>query len=85
MNNLKFLRLSLGLSQWELAHQSDMSQGRLSMIERGFFPPTDEELQRIHDMAIKAGILQKPIDMKDLIDRQFIPADIKPANIDVQP
>ena len=45
--------------------------------------PTDEELQRIHDMAIKAGILQKPINMKDLVDRQFIPADIKPANIAV--
>ena len=45
--------------------------------------PTDEELQRIHDMAIKAGILQKPIAMKDLVDRQFIPADIKPANITV--
>jgi NitT/TauT family transport system substrate-binding protein len=43
--------------------------------------PTDEELQRIHDMAIKAGILQKPIDMKDLVDREFIPNDIKPANI----
>src|SRR5689334_23014649 len=43
--------------------------------------PTDEELQRIHDMALKAGILQKPIDMKDLVDREFIPTDIKPANI----
>jgi NitT/TauT family transport system substrate-binding protein len=43
--------------------------------------PTDEELQRIHDMAIKAGILQKPIDMKDLVDREFIPTDIKAANI----
>jgi NitT/TauT family transport system substrate-binding protein len=47
--------------------------------------PTDEELQRIHDMAIKAGILQKPINMKDLVDREFIPTDIKPANIIVQP
>jgi NitT/TauT family transport system substrate-binding protein len=47
--------------------------------------PTDEELQRIHDMAIKAGILEKPIDMKDLVDREFIPTDIKPANIVVQP
>src|ERR1041384_3531639 len=45
--------------------------------------PTDEELQRIHDMALKAGILQKPIAMKDLVDRSFIPADIKPANIEV--
>jgi hypothetical protein len=36
-------------------------------------------------MAIKAGILQKPIDMKDLVDRRFIPAEIKPANIQVAP
>ena len=47
--------------------------------------PSDEELQRIHDMAIKAGILQKPIDMKELVDRRFIPADIKPATIEVDP
>lgn len=46
--------------------------------------PTDEELQRIHDMAIKAGILEKPISMKDLVDREFIPADIQPAKIDIE-
>jgi NitT/TauT family transport system substrate-binding protein len=45
--------------------------------------PTDEEMQKIHDMALKAGILEKPIDMKDLIDRSFIPAEIKPASITV--
>ncbi|HKQ92265.1 MAG TPA: ABC transporter substrate-binding protein [Blastocatellia bacterium] len=45
--------------------------------------PTDEDLQQIHDMALKAGILGKPIEMKDLIDRSFIPADIKPAAINV--
>ncbi len=43
--------------------------------------PTDEELGRIHDMAIAAGILSKPIAMSDLIDRSFIPTDIKPADI----
>src|SRR5262249_61199540 len=43
--------------------------------------PTDEDLQKIHDMALKAGILEKPIDMKDLIDRSFIPTEIKPASI----
>ena len=47
--------------------------------------PTDAELQLIHDMAIKTGILQKPIAMKDLIDRQFIPTDIQPANIPNNP
>src|SRR5262249_3143452 len=45
--------------------------------------PTDEDLQKIHDMALKAGILEKPIEMKDLIDRSFIPAEIKPAAINV--
>jgi len=43
--------------------------------------PTDDELQKIHDMALKAGILERPIDMKVLIDRQFIPPEIKPASI----
>ncbi len=46
--------------------------------------PTDEDLQQIEDMALKAGILTKPISMQDLVDRQFIPADIQPANIDVE-
>jgi hypothetical protein len=46
--------------------------------------PTDEELQKIYDMALKVGILQQPIPMKDLVDREFIPPDIKPLNIDVR-
>jgi len=44
--------------------------------------PTDEDLQKIEDMALKAGVLTKPISMSDLIDREFIPKDIKAANID---
>jgi NitT/TauT family transport system substrate-binding protein len=46
--------------------------------------PTDQELQQIHDMALKARILERPIEMKDLIDRRFIPVEIKGANIPVQ-
>lgn len=46
--------------------------------------PTDEEMERILQMALKAGILSKPISVTDLLDRRFIPADIKPANIQVQ-
>jgi NitT/TauT family transport system substrate-binding protein len=45
--------------------------------------PTDEDLQQIHDMALKARILDKGIEMKDLIDRSFIPTEIKPAVISV--
>ena len=44
--------------------------------------PTDEDLQKIQDMALKAGVLTKAISMSDLIDREFIPKDFKAANID---
>jgi NitT/TauT family transport system substrate-binding protein len=43
--------------------------------------PTDAEMQKIHDMAVKTGILKKPISVTDLVDRAFIPKDIKPAAI----
>lgn len=46
--------------------------------------PTDEDLDKIAEMALRAGILQKPIEMRDLIDRSFIPVDIKPAHINVE-
>ncbi|MEK7711194.1 MAG: ABC transporter substrate-binding protein [Planctomycetota bacterium] len=45
--------------------------------------PTDAEFQRIADMALKAGILEKPVNISELLDRQFIPPDIKPARIEV--
>jgi NitT/TauT family transport system substrate-binding protein len=45
--------------------------------------PTDSDLQRIEDMGLKAGILEKRTPMSDLIDRSFIPAQIRPANIQV--
>jgi NitT/TauT family transport system substrate-binding protein len=43
--------------------------------------PSDEELGAIRDMAMKAGILEQRVEIKDLVDRSFIPADIKPADI----
>jgi NitT/TauT family transport system substrate-binding protein len=39
---------------------------------------SDEELSRIRDMGIEAGILSKRIDVKELVDRSFIPANIRP-------
>ncbi len=44
--------------------------------------PTDEDLNMIMKYALKAGILRKPIDLTDLVDRRFIPTDIQPAMID---
>ena len=45
--------------------------------------PSDEEMERIRDMGIEAGILTKPIAIRDLVDRSFIPSDIAPAAIDM--
>ncbi|MBA3463906.1 MAG: ABC transporter substrate-binding protein [Deltaproteobacteria bacterium] len=44
--------------------------------------PTDEDMQGIMKYAVKAGILKKPLDISDLVDRRFIPEHIKPAEID---
>ncbi len=46
--------------------------------------PTDAELQQIGDMGLKAGVLKKPVDVKTLVDRRFIPKDIKAADIDMR-
>lgn len=45
--------------------------------------PTDADLQRIADMALTIGILQKPVTMPELIDRSFVPQNIRPAKITV--
>ena len=45
--------------------------------------PTDQGMMNIRDMALKAGILTKPIELRDFLDRSFIPTDIKPADITV--
>jgi NitT/TauT family transport system substrate-binding protein len=43
--------------------------------------PLDEEMQQIADLGLAAGILERHLDVKDLVDRQFIPTDIQPAKI----
>ncbi len=43
--------------------------------------PTDDDMQQIMKYAVKAGILEKPLDVSDIVDRRFIPAEIHPAKI----
>lgn len=43
--------------------------------------PTDEDLRAIMTHALRAGILQRPIDLTQLVDLRFIPIDIEPAEI----
>ena len=45
--------------------------------------PTDREMLTIRDMAVQAGILEKPVELKDFLDRSFVPATIKAAGITV--
>lgn len=45
--------------------------------------PSDAELAKIRDMGIEAGILKVRTPIRDLVDRSFIPSDIKPADIDM--
>ncbi|MCD9187146.1 MAG: ABC transporter substrate-binding protein [Pyrinomonadaceae bacterium] len=44
--------------------------------------PKLDELQKIHDMGIKTGVLENPVPVYDLFDNSFIPPDIKPADIE---
>src|SRR5262245_21777040 len=37
--------------------------------------PGDDEMQKIADMGLAAGILDKRLDVRDLVDRRFIPPD----------
>jgi len=39
-------------------------------------------MQMIADMGLAAGILDRHVDVRDLVDRQFIPDAIAPARID---
>jgi NitT/TauT family transport system substrate-binding protein len=45
--------------------------------------PGDDEMQRIADMGLEAGILDRRLDVKGLVDRRFIPAEIEAARIDM--
>ncbi len=43
--------------------------------------PDDVEMQKIADMGVEAGILERHLDVTGLVDRQFIPRDIQAAKI----
>jgi NitT/TauT family transport system substrate-binding protein len=45
--------------------------------------PEDSEIQRIADMALESGVLERRLDVRGLVDREFIPADIAPARIEM--
>ncbi len=42
-------------------------------------------MQQIADMGLEAGILERRLDVKELVDRQFIPKDFEAAHIELPP
>lgn len=44
--------------------------------------PSDEELQRIHDMALEIGILDREVPIAELVDRRFIPEEVAALELD---
>ena len=47
--------------------------------------PSDADMKQIMHYAIKAGILEREIDLEELLDRRFIPPEIEPASIGPPP
>jgi NitT/TauT family transport system substrate-binding protein len=45
--------------------------------------PKDDEMQVIADMALETGILERHLDVRGLVDRQFIPAEFEAARIEM--
>ena len=52
-------------------------------VSYSMLTPTDEDLQKIADAALDQKVLTKPCKVSDLVDREFIPKDIQPADIKV--
>ena len=50
-------------------------------VSYSMLTPTNKDLQDIADAALDQNILQKPVKVSDLVDREFIPKDIQPADI----
>ncbi len=56
--DLRIARVKRKISQWELSYKTRISQGRISLFERGFRQPTKEQAEKI------AEALQE--DIKDI-------------------
>lgn len=41
--------------------------------------PEDEDMKAIHDMALEAGLLSSPIVLSELVDKSYVPKEIKPT------
>ncbi len=56
--DLRIARVKRKISQWELSYKTRISQGRISLFERGFRQPTKEQAEKIADAL--------QVDIKDI-------------------
>lgn len=62
---LRVVRVSRDMSQWDVADSIGISQGKYSMIERGQVKPSSQELRRIADLLrAPANSLLRPAGTK---------------------
>ncbi len=45
--NLRIARVKRKISQWELSYKTKISQGRISLFERGYRQPTKVQAEKI--------------------------------------
>jgi NitT/TauT family transport system substrate-binding protein len=50
-------------------------------VSYAMLTPSDDDLRQIMRYAIKAGILRKEIELRDLVDLRFIPEQIRPIQL----
>jgi len=66
-----------------LASEAWMLVQRIAFSERPAFVAVAREFDLLPQHVIALRSLERPIPMSELVDRRFIPPDIKPLNIDV--
>ncbi len=72
-----YFRQDESLVRYVLTHPKDRVSYRM-------LTPRDDEMQTIADMALESGILERHLDVRGLVDREFIPTDIEAAQIEVR-
>jgi transcriptional regulator with XRE-family HTH domain len=55
MLKVRVLRISQNMTLWDLSRVACISQGRLSMLERGLIDPTEEERERLSQILHAAA------------------------------
>ena len=70
------MSFELGINYWP-------RKSAMYMWEEFDIGEVRQDMVHIADMGFEAGILERRLDVKGLVDRRFIPAEIEAARIDM--